>query len=811
MLFRYARYVLLACAAPMAAAQVLFPGNSLERPSRSFHVIHYKLVIGFDEAQKQVSGTASISLSPLSLPLDSLTLDAADMDVRSVTVPSGPLRFANRSPHLVVFFDKPLRDVDTTTISVEYSCKPTTGLYFIQPDSTNPRRRRQIWSQGEDTDNHFWFPCYDYPNDKATSEVIATVPEAYVLLSNGTLLGTSHDPVKKTNTFHWFESRPHSSYLIMVAAGEYDLARAQYRDIPLEYYVYKDRVQDGVRCLAITPLAMKFFEDKIGVPYPWEKYAQIWITDFMWGGMENVSAVTLNDEGYLLDSRAQVDFTSDDVVVHELAHQWWGDLVTSRDWNNLWLHEGFANYFEVLFKEHEKGEDYFQYDLMQQASSVVNTEDAQGRSPLVGQNGYTANIYSKGCWVLHMLRNILGEEGFWKAMHLYATRFAYRNADSYELMLAIEDATGRNLGWFFDQWVYKAGYPKIFVTSVWNDTTRTLQLEFDQTQVIDSLTPVFRFPLTVECTTSARTTTTTVEINQLKQTLNIPLPEKPLMVIPDRGKKVLATFDWQKTATEYVYQLGHAPDIADRITAARQLQKNNQDPAVFEVLTSAALNDHFWAVRQEALLALASSDDLRKKDALLQASRDVHSSVRATAVAELSHFHDEDVATAVWNAALSDSSYLVLSSCIGSLAKIDSARGFDLAARCVGMESYRDIVRRAALQAFVRLKDSRAIPFALTYTAISVPVDLRIRAVEILGAVGSNVPESKKRLMSLVDDPNSSIRIAAIEGLASQGDIGARPIIVKRRDVETDGSVRKAIERALETLSSATSDYPGEK
>ena len=349
------------------------------------------------------------------------------------------------------------------------------------------------------------------------------------------------------------------------------------------------------------------------------------------------------------------------------------------------------------------------------------------------------------------------------------------------------------------------------MTSVWNDTTRTLQLEFDQTQVIDSLTPVFRFPLTVECTTSAHTTTTTVEINQLKQTLNIPLPEKPLMVIPDRGKNVLATFDWQKVVPEYVFQLGHASDVADRITAARELQANNKTPAVFDALTSSGLHDHFWAVRQEALLALATSDDLRKKDVFLQASRDVHSSVRATAVAELSHFHDEDVATAVWNEALTDSSYLVLSSCIGSLVKIDSVRGFDLAARCVGLESYRDIVRRAALQAFVRLKDPRAIPFALTYTAISVPVDLRIRAVEILSAAGTGNPESEKRLMDLVDDASSSVRSAAIEGLASRGDAGARSIITKRQHVETDGAVKKAIEKALETLSSATSDPPGEK
>ncbi|HCV43484.1 MAG TPA: hypothetical protein DGH68_08355, partial [Bacteroidetes bacterium] len=491
-------------------AQVLFPGNSPERRNRTYDVIHYKIVVDFDEVEKRVEGVTSVTFTPLSSRLDSIVLDAADMDIHSVSLSSGPLRFANCSPQLVLFFDRPLGSTDTSTVYIEYSCKPTAGLYFVQPDNANPKRRHQIWSQGEDTDNHFWFPCYDYPNDKATSEVIATVPESYRLVSNGRLISATHDQKKGTKTFHWFEAKPHSSYLVMVAAGEYEVVSEQYRDIPLQYYVYKDRKEDGVRCLAKTSAAMKFFEERIGVPYPWEKFAQIWISNFMWGGMENASAVTLNDESYLLDPRARVDFTSDDVVAHELVHQWWGDLITSRDWSNLWLHEGFANYFEALFKQHEKGDDHFQYDLMQQAASVLNAEESQGRSPLVGRDGYTANVYSKGCWVLHMLRNMLGEEEFWKAIRLFAQRYAFRNADTYEFMLTIEDATGQSLGWFFDQWAFKAGHPKVSVHSTWTDDAKMLQLEFTQTQAIDSLTGVFRFPLSIECTTSAGATTSMV-------------------------------------------------------------------------------------------------------------------------------------------------------------------------------------------------------------------------------------------------------------------------------------------------------------
>ncbi|MEK9136512.1 MAG: M1 family metallopeptidase, partial [Bacteroidota bacterium] len=436
-----------------------------------------KVVVSWDDPQgRQTATFDQVSLLQL-------------MEVKSVRLSTGAtLEFRNRSPQLAVLLNAPCSPGDTLTVSIEYSCKPKSGLYFVQPDSTNPTRRQQIWTQGEDTDNHYWFPCYDYPNDKATSEVIGTVPDTYTLVSNGKLLKTNQDARNKTKTFHWFESKPHSSYLIMLAAGEYEVVRERYRNFPLEYYVYKDRVEDGVRSLGKTAAAMKFFEEKIGFPYPWEKYAQIWISNFMWGGMENVSAVTLNDDSYLLDRRAAIDFTSDDVVAHELAHQWWGDLVTSRDWNHLWLHEGFANYFEALFKRQEKGEEYFQHDLLGQAHSVLSTEEAYGRKPIAGEDGFSANTYAKGSWVLHMLRDVIGEAGFWKAIRYYVQRHAFGNVDSHEFMLAVEDATGRSLGWFFQQWVYKTGHPKIQVSSSWNEGAKTLDLELTQTQVMDSLT-----------------------------------------------------------------------------------------------------------------------------------------------------------------------------------------------------------------------------------------------------------------------------------------------------------------------------------
>ena len=791
------------------SAQVLFPGNSLERRSRTYHVIHYKIVVAFDEREKKVEGTTSITFTPLADHLDSLLLDAEEMEITSVSLANGhSLRFANRSPQLAVFFDSSPGLDDTSTISVTYSCIPESGLYFIQPDSTDPTRRRQIWSQGEDTNNHFWFPCYDYPNDKATSEVIATVPESYVLLSNGKLVRTSHDARRRTRTFHWSETRPHSSYLIMIAAGEYQIVHDHCGGLPLEYYVYTDRVDDGVRSFSKTPAAMKFFQDKLGVPYPWEKYAQIWISRFMWGGMENTSAVTMNDEAYLLDPRAAVDFTSDDVVAHELAHQWWGDLVTSRDWNHLWLHEGFANYFEALFKQHEKGGDYFQYDLMQQAASVFSTEEAHGRHPLVGKDGYTANTYSKGCWVLHMLRNILGDREFWRALKYYATRFAFRNVDSHEFMLAIEDATGNNVTRFFHQWVYLAGHPDVTVKRAWDDTANVLRLQFTQTQVMDSLTGVFQFPLSIECTTTSGVKTVSTFIERQDQEVAIPLPGPPVMVVVDRGKNVLATFHMERSREENIHLLQHAHDITDRIDAARRLQPDNNDSVVFSSLREAALHDSFWAVRNEALLSVSSSDNSDLKRVLFKASRDVHSSVRASAIAALSRFSTADVGDSIVHAASRDSSLLVLCAGIRTLATIDSTRGFDLAARYVGMKSYRNMVRRTALDVMMDCRDSRSIPFALTYSAIDNPEDIRKLSVRILGGFSNASRAAKSRLVALVNDGVVSIRKAAVEGLALSGDREVAADLQRRKLIEKDDVIRRAIDQALEAIAGGSNPGP---
>ena len=786
---------------PAVQSQALFPGDPLARRSRTYDVIHYRIVVSFDEAQKKVLGSTSITLTPLKHNLDSIVLDAVDMNVTAVSLGSRhALRFTNRSPELSIHFDRRPTFADTVSIVIDYTCTPTKGLYFIQPDSTDPSRRWQIWTQGEDHDNRYWFPCYDFPNDMATSEVIATVRDSYTLVSNGRLISERHDTKNGKRTFHWKQSKPHVSYLIMLAAGEYVILRDRHRNVPIQHYVYKEHLTDAPRSFANTKRMMEFFERKTGYPYPWDKYAQIVIDEFMYGGMENTSAVTLNDDLTIHDARAALDYSADGLVAHELAHQWWGDLVTCRDWTHLWLNEGFSTYFASLWTEHNKGRDEFQHEMYQSARAVMTRADISGRRPIVSHESYGDNLYAKGAWTLHMLRNLLGEEEFFRALQFYLTRHQFRPVDTHEFQLAVEDATGQNLDWFFRQWVYGGGHPELVVTSMWDDAAKKLNIGLTQTQEIDSLTGVFRFPLDIECTTSSGKWLTTVLVARQQDTAEIELPEKPVMVIVDKDKKLLKSLTFEKSKEELIYQIHHAGDPVDRIIAATELREYPDDAVVFAALQQSARTDTFWAVRQEAVSTIGAMKIEGVKEALFVAYNDRSSSVRNAAIVGLGGFSDQDVAMFIEAAARNDSSYYVLASCITAMERVDSTRAVPLAVRFVDTDSYRHVVRRACLPILHRLKATEAVPYALRYALPGNPSDIRGWSMNILKDVVGDNPTARALVLRLINDASPYIRGKSVKTLAEWGGDDARSAIEQRKGIEQDQEVIDAIAGAAEKL-----------
>ena len=780
-------------------AQSVFSPHEGERRSRTYDVVHYRLELGFDLAAGEVRGTTGITLTPLSWPLDSLVLDAVDMNVRSVKLDGGPpLTFHSRSTDLGILLNRQYAAGETLTVAVQYTCTPTKGLFFIHADSGSAGRHNQIWSQGEDTDNRYWFPCYDYPNDKATSEVIATVPDSFTLVSNGRLVRETHDTARRTRTFHWKQEKPHSSYLIMVAAGNYAIAKGNYRNVPLLYYVPPEDTANISWTFGKTPAMMRFFEDKTGVAYPWEKYAQIVIDDFMWGGMENTSAVTLNT-ATVVDSCASLDFPSDGVVAHELAHMWWGDLVTPRDWTDLWLNEGFATYFEALYTEATYGNDEFQYEMILASSASRNTDRLQGRKPIVSTGSYLVNVYSRGAWVLHMLRDILGEDAFVKGLRDYLKKYQYASAETAEFKLALEDATGQNLDWFFRQWLYGAGCPRLKAATAWDSSARTLQVTVEQYQETDSLTGIFRFPLTVECTTASGKTARRVWIERQSQTFTLRLDSQPLMVILDRGYHVLKELTFLKSAEEYRYQLRHAEDVADRITAARGLGDLGDDTLNREALATAAREDRFWGVREATLVALGEFAPDSVRGIMLDASHDPRSRVRYAAAYQLSRYHDEEARRRLEEMARTDCSYLVASGSLRNLASSDTARAFDVARDLINRESYRNLLRLASLAALKASRDPRALAVALPYTSPKYDDATRKEAIELLGELGVDSATAREALRRTLNDRLPGIRSGSIRAVAKWNDPEFTDLLRAMAAKEKDQGVLDALRKAQVT------------
>jgi aminopeptidase N len=767
--------VLLLFIISLSSSQQLFTlRENGEAPSRTYDVLHYKIDVTLDEVKKSVAGTTTITLVPILPQLNFIRLNCGPMEIKNIALHSKQqLSFDFDSTFLTVKLDRPYSSKDTLHLAIEYFCTPKKSLTFTGPDSAYPNRRWQIWSQGEDTLNHFWFPCYDFPNDKATSEVIATVNKKFTVLSNGKLLSTKENKKNGTKTFHWKQSKPHVLYLIMIAVGEYAVLRDKAGKLPCEYYVYPDDTLNARIASQAIPSMIKFFNEKIGFAYPWEKYAHVILQDHF-GGMENTSAITLADNWAVPDARLRMDNNHESLLAHELAHQWWGDVVTCRDFRHVWLNESFATYFDPLYVEYTIGRDEFDYRMFSNQNNGINVDKSQGRKPVVSENSFGTNVYSRGSTILHMLRFLLGEQLFWKAINHYITKFQFQPVETNDFKLAIEEATGQNLYWFFDQWLYKAGYPIFDVSFSWSESSKTLSLNVTQTQTMDSLTGVFRMPVDIEITTEKNVLTYRINILQKDSTYSLPCSEQPKLVIFDKGNWLLKELNFTKSNDEWTYQATHATNPIDRIRALRSLAKLDNAEEFVSTFANRIQTDAFWAVRVEAIRSAGKiewkNDSLKNilKHALLSASKDKKSAVRDAAVDALRIFKGDDV-VATLHQALDDSSYLVMDSAIRSLAKVDSVNALSIVKKYLDYPSFTNRIHNSALRTLATLDSTQAITVAFDDARYGKPTNTRWTALGILRRYGKTREDVRQFFESLLNDKNEDIRSYAVSTL---GDIG---------------------------------------
>ena len=551
---------------------------------RFFDVKHIKVELAVDTANHKVSGVVTHTISPLHPFLTQVELDCGpDLKIRNVTAGAGaaPCTFKVANGTLLIELGKSYKPGELLDLAVEYSGKPMRGLYFVDPDPGDPKKVRSFWTQGESEDTRCWLPCYDYPNERATSEIIITVPKPLFVLSNGALL-ERHDS-SETTTYHWKMEVPHVSYLISLAGADFAVYHDRVGNLPLDYYVAKG-VDEATahRFMGHTPKMIRFFGEKTGLPYPYNKYAQVCVPDFIAGGMENITATTMTDSA-LVDEIAALESDNDGLVAHELAHQWFGDYVTNKDWSHIWLNEGFATYFASLFAEEDQGDDAFRLE-MHNAAAGYQGGDWYSRRALVEERYRSSDdmfdgvTYSKGACVLHALRGLLGDAAWWKGIKGYITAHKLDIVETDNFRRAMEAASGQDLKWFFDQWVYKAGHPELKVRWHYENADKTARVHVQQTQALDDQTPLFRLPTTLEITErTGEARVVPVLIDGQSHEFVIPCAARPVMVEIDPRGWLLKDIKFEKPDEENVYQLEHAACVLGRFERGPSTCKEGED------------------------------------------------------------------------------------------------------------------------------------------------------------------------------------------------------------------------------------------
>ncbi len=538
-LFAFFLFIICASSIPAQSSKLNF------NRTRTYDVQHYILRVSFDRANKIVFGDTTVQLKPLKDNFNRVELDAAEMKFESVKLESDnkDLQYKMSGEKIYITFDKSYAPSDLISIRFKYSVKPSKGIYFVKADVEDGKvvRPAQIWTQGEAEEAHHWFPSYDFPDDKATSEQFITVEKDETAIANGEPLETAEN-ADGTKTFHYKMAVPHSTYLTSFVVGKYSKISDSYKNIPLGFYLYPGKESFAQKSFGKTKEIMRVFEELTKINFPYNKYDQTVVANFAFGGMENITATTMADTEIFTNPPQIVE----DLVSHELAHSWFGNLVTCRNWAELWLNEGFATFMEAAYREKKYGRaDYLRKIRENAQLFFVDETINQNRHGLYNllarpdDSVFDTTTYQKGGAVIHTLRETVGTENFWKAVNLYLTRHKFQNVETSDLQKIMEEVSGKDLNWFFNQWVHGGGYPKLNVTQVYNASSRSLDLTVTQTHDFDKITPeAFILPMEIEITTANGIKIEKLEIKKREEVFSIKVDGKPIKVIFDKEEKI---------------------------------------------------------------------------------------------------------------------------------------------------------------------------------------------------------------------------------------------------------------------------------
>jgi aminopeptidase N len=669
---------------------IVTPNDKKYRPERTkiHDLLHTRLHVSFDWQKQQLHGLATLELKPYFYPQDSLVLDAKNFDIHRIglieNLDTIPLVYKYDNWQLEIELDKTYDREDKYLIFIDYTAKPNEreaggsaaitsdkGLYFINPLGSDPDKPKQIWTQGETESNSFWFPTIDAPNERTTQEMFITVDDKFVTLSNGLLISSKSNN-NGTRTDYWKMDLSHAPYLFMMAIGEYAVVRDEWEGMEVSYYVEPAYEEHAEAIFGNTPEMLTFFSNLLDYKYPWPKYSQVVVRDFVSGAMENTTASVFMED-LQATSRELIDFNWDGIIAHELFHQWIGNLLTCESWANLPLNEAFANYSEYLWYEYKYGKDAAEYHNIQELEKYL--QEAQEKQVDLIRYYYEdreamfdSHSYAKGGRILHMLRHSLGDKAFFAGLKRYVKENEFNDVEVHDLRLAFEEATGKDLNWFFNQWFLASGHPKIKVEAVYDSIAKDYIVKVWQLQDQET-TPLYKLPVDLQIFLRDKSRTYSVMLNEAYHEFKFGYEQKPNLLLFDKQSQLVAEIIHDKTQEEIIFQYKNADEFSAKYLA---LQKLTANPGKnYETLVN-ALQDEAWQIRELAFSGLndyegVHSANLEEKLVSL-AHNEPKSSVRADALNLLSSF-SFDKHKEVFIKSLQDSSYSVLGIALYTIAE----------------------------------------------------------------------------------------------------------------------------------------------
>ena len=802
------------CGGSHAPSSFVLPGTVRQYArSRPFEIRHLSLDLDLIIDEKRVAGVAALDIERVDASAETLQLDAVGFEIGSVQLIADDAPLAAKwhydGDHLNVTIPVSLA---ACTVEVEYTVTPRRGLYFLEPDPIVETRPRQVWSQCQDQDARYWFPCHDAPDAKMTSELRVSVPGDWVALSNGEPLEEpTADPGERV--FHFGFDAPHPSYLLTLVAGKFSILEDRParlpdgRRIPVLYYVPQGREADAWRSLGETPNLIEHFSRITGVPFPWSRYSQVVVNDFTFGGMENTTATTLYEHA-LLDARAALDISSADLIAHELAHQWFGDFVTCRDWSEAWLNEGFATYFEHVAREVRLGRDEYDWGIATDLETYLGESSGHYTRPIVSREYqapidlFDRHLYQKGALVLHMLRRELGDEAFWKGVNAYLVGNREGLVETTDLKRAFEKVSGRSLDRFFDQWVYQAGHLDLEVKVSCEQGALTVSAE---QKLAEGATPIqWTFELEF-CTVSGKVRRLSKVVSERQAAHVIAIDERPRWVAFDPEFRVAAPVALEMPSDFCIAALTDSKSLRSRMLCVQTLAKRTDIPSITALRQRLNDSNESWMLRAESARCLGRIAAAESLSTLVAATSIAHPKVRRAVVAALSAFRQPEAFEALQPLAIDDESYLVWAEACRSAGHTRHADALELLERNLDVSSHADLVRAATFDGLAALRNPAALQSIKSGTAYGKPSRGRRAAIAALAALGHD-RRDREHLEDLLRDKDFFIRAEAARSLAKLGDPEAMPALNRQLGTEREGRVIREIREAMTALSSAGTD-----